>query len=100
MSLRPVDIITVQQMNEVSNVKNGEISKPMAQQFNIAAQVEKRVENNSEQVIRRSDTENRNRKFDAKDKSDNEYDGQRSKNKKDGKVTLKEKNNSGFDVKV
>lgn len=100
MGVRPVDIITVQQMHEVTQVKNSEIAKPMAQQYNIAAHVEKKIENNAEQVVSKSDVENRNRKFDAKDKSDNEYQKKKSKQEKDGKVTIKGKSDSGFDVKV
>lgn len=101
MSVRPVDLMMVQQMNEVSQIKHSETSKPMAQQVNISAQVQKEVDNKSEQVTQKSDVDNGNRKFDAKDKSDNEYHSQQSsRQKKDGKVTIKNKSEFNFDVKV
>ena len=36
MSVRPIDIVMVQQMNEVSQIKQAETAKPMAQQFNLS----------------------------------------------------------------
>lgn len=103
MSVRPVDLMMVQQMNEVSQIKHNETSKPMAQQVNISAQVQKETDNRAEQVTQKADVDNgsSNRKFDAKDKSDNEYQGQKSKRQKlDGKVTIKNKSEFNFDVKV
>jgi len=103
MSVRPIDLMMVQQMNEVSQIKHNETSKPMTQQVNISAEVQKEVDNKSEQVTQKADVDNgrNNRKFDAKDKSDNEYHGQQSsRQKKDGKVTIKNKSEFNFDVKV
>lgn len=102
MSVRPVDIVMVQQMNEVSQIKQAETAKPMAQQFNIAAEVQKESEHKSEQVTKKSDVDNQKKKFDAKDKSDNEYynDNHKNNKRKDGKVTIKGKDGFGFDVKV
>lgn len=101
MSVRPVDMMMVQQMNEVSQIKHGETSRPATQQFNISAQVQKETDNRAEQVTQKSDVDNGNRKFDAKDKSDNEYHGQQSdRRKQDGKVTIKNKGEFNFDVKV
>lgn len=101
MSVRPVDIMMVQQINEVSQIKQNETSRPVTQQFNISQQVQKEVENKSEQVTQKSDLDNRERKFDAKEKSDNEYQKSKdNKKNKDGKVTIKNKNDSNFDMKV
>lgn len=101
MSVRPVDIMMVQQMNEVSQIKHNETAKPAMQQFNISQQVQKDVENRAEQVTQKSDIDNREKKFDAKEKSDNEYQKkQNNKKNKDGKVTLKNKSDSNFDMKV
>ncbi len=101
MSVRPVDLMMVQQMNEVSQIKHNETSRPVAQQFNISAQVQKDTDNRAEQVTQKADVDNGNRKFDAKDKSDNEYHGQqKGKQKQDGKVTIKNKSEFNFDIKV
>lgn len=101
MSVRPIDLMMVQQMNEVSQIKHNETSRPAAQQFNISAQVQKNTDNRSEQVTQKEDVDNGKRKFDAKDKSDNEYQEQkRNRQKQDGKVTIKNKSEFNFDVKV
>lgn len=101
MSVRPVDLMMVQQMNEVSQIKHNETSRPVTQQFNISAQVQKDTDNKAEQVTQKDDVDNGNRKFDAKDKSDNEYHGQKKDNQKqDGKVTIKNKREFNFDIKV
>ena len=97
MSIRPIDMLTLQQMNEVTQLKNSELSRPVAQQINIAVQTEKQIEHDAEQVVQKSDVDNRQRKFDAKEKSDNEY---HQNKKKDGTVKLKGKENKKFDVKV
>ena len=103
MSVRPVDMVMLQQINEVTNIKQNETAKPTIQQIDISANVEKKVETKAEQVTEKSDLDNKGRKFDAKDKSDNEYHGQQkkhSKNKPDGHVTLKNKTDFNFDIKV
>lgn len=102
MGIRPVDILAIQQMNEVAQIKNSETAKPMAQQFNISAHVEKEAENKSEQVTQKSDIDNDGKKYDAKDKSENEYQqqGQQQKKEKDGRVSVKGKKDLNFDVKI
>ena len=59
----------------------------------------------ADQVVHKDDTDNRQKKFDAKDKSDNEYQsGHKKKREKpsDGKVIIKgqEYRNIDFDVKI
>lgn len=105
MSVRPVDLGIIQQMNEVAQIKNSETAKPMAQQFNISAHVEKETENRSEQVNQKSDVDNNGKKYDAKEKSENEYQRQQKKKEneqkeKDGRVFLKGKDKQNFDVKI
>ncbi len=109
MSIRPVDVVMMQQMNEVSNIKHNEMTKPAVQQFDITAQLEKKVEIQAEQVTEKADADNRKKKFDAKDKSDNEYEGKRKKRthaeedidlQEDGHVTLKSMSSSLFDIKI
>ena len=68
-------------------------------------QSQKEAEIKAEQVVHKDDTDNRQKKFDAKDKSDNEYQsGHKKKREKtsDGKVIIKgqEYRNIDFDVKI
>lgn len=103
MSVRPVDIMTMQQINQVSNIKQNEMTRPMVEQGNIATVIEKQTEAQNEQVVKKTDVENRNKKYDARDKSENEYHGNNHKSEKkneDGKVIIKSKKISNFDIKV
>ncbi len=107
MIVKPIDLAMIQQMNEVSQIKQQQLSKPVVQQQNIAVQVEKNAEVKSEQVKRKDDPENNNseKKFDAKEKSNNEYTRNGSYKKKrktesEGKVVVKNKDFVDFDVKI
>ena len=48
MSVRPIDIMMVPQMNEVSHIKQSENMRPATEQMNIVSNVDKKVENKSE----------------------------------------------------
>ena len=104
MSVRPIDFAMLQRMNEVSQIKQNEISKPMIDQINIKSQFTKETNAKSEEVVKKEDLENRQKKFDAKEKGSNHYFGSNpSKNsdKKDeseGRVFVK--GQKGFDVKI
>ena len=105
MIVKPIDLAMVQQMNEVSNIKNNENQKPMVDQQNIMTQVQKEVANKAEQVVKKDNADKNESKFDAKDKSNNEYakDGKlvnRKKKRDDGKVFLKDQNVADFDIKI
>ena len=101
MGVRPVDLMMVPQMTEVSHIKQTENMRPMAEQMNITAQVDKQAGNKSEQVSKKDDVENDPGKFDAKEKSENEYQGRsRKRTYKEGKVFVKKSADGGFDVKV
>ena len=98
MSVRPIDMLMVPQMNEVSHIKQSENSKPLVEQTNIFNQNQKEIEVKSEQV----NTKYKDQKYDAKEKSNNEYYGKKKKNKAgndDGSVVVKKKN-MNFDMKV
>lgn len=104
MIVKPIDLAMVQRMNDVSVIKQQENAKPMVDQQIISTQVEKEVNAKTEQVTKKENADNSDRKFDAKDKSDNEYYGKQSRrnsnqNESDGKVFIKNTNNS-FDVKI
>ena len=105
MSVRPIDIMMVPQMNEVSPIKQSENMRPATEQMNIVSNVDKKVENKSEQVTKKDDVENKGHKFDAKEKSSNEYErsgsGAYSKRSfKEGNVTVKQDEDVIFDIKV
>lgn len=104
MSIRPVEISVMQRMQEASQIKQNEISKPMTDQVNIQNQITKEVAAKSEQVVKKDDVKNESKHYDAKEKGDNEYYGDSSEKKRkddedeDCKVIVKNKHN--FDVKI
>ena len=105
MIVKPIDLAMVQQLNEVSHIKQNQDQRPAVEQQMISTQVEKTIEEKSEMVVRKEDIEKEQRKYDAKDKNDNEYDeaGHKQEKKKkisDGKVFLKGHNFSDFDIKI
>ena len=81
MIVRPMEFGMIQQQNTVSQVRHNEDVRPMVEHPN-----------------------NRQKKFDAKDKSDNEYQSghkeRKNQTSEDGKVFIKDLEDIDFDVKV
>lgn len=91
MAISPIDIISMQRMSDVSQVKQQEDTKPMTDQANFQNQLTKEIQQASEQVVKREDPDNDTGKYDAKEKGKNEY-------KRDGKVKIKKKDGSTEDL--
>lgn len=94
---------SVTRMQDVTQVKHNEDMKGMVDQTNFQNTFHKQIDNKLNQVHQSDNAENRQKKFDAKDKGDNEYSGDGGKKRKqekdaDGKVIAK--TFSGFDMKV
>ena len=105
MIVRPMEFGMIQQQNTVSQVRHNEDVRPMVEQQTTAVQLQKDIHTRAEQVNHKEDPNNRQKKFDAKDKSDNEYQPghKNDKNKKpDGKVIIKGQKyqNVDFDVRI
>lgn len=89
---------------DYTTIKQNEDNKPMLDQMNFGEQMSRQVERKAEEVNQADKSEYYNRKFDAKDKGDNEYRGDGGKKRKkqsreDGKVFLKG-STSHFDVSL
>ncbi len=80
---------------DLTTVKHNEDTKGLVDQTNFGQQMTKQVEKQTQRVNEKNRPENRQKKFDAKEKGSNEYhgDGGRSRKKAkkdpDGKVLLK-----------
>lgn len=103
--MKPIDFAVIQQMNEVSNIKQNQDHRPAVEQQNISTVVQKDIETKAEAVTSKDDVENQQQKYDAKEKSDNEYEqNKKQKNKKeiksDGVVFLKDHRATDFDIKI
>lgn len=106
MSIGPVTIHgVIQRADDVGALKHQEDMKPMVDQQNIQAQMKNEQMRNLQQVRHADDSQNHQKKYDAKEKGSNEYQGQQKKKKKsndkkkDGTVVLKTEN-SHFDMKI
>ena len=79
------------------------IQQPMTEQQTITQQVQKDINVHSQQVNKKDNADNETGKYDAKDKSNNEYSSEgdsRKKKKSDGKVFIKGQGSADFDVKI
>lgn len=80
---------------DFTTVKHNEDTKGLVDQSNFGQQMTRQVEKQAQRVNEREKTENRQKKFDAKEKGSNEYHGDGGRNRKkqsrepDGKVLLK-----------
>ena len=106
MIVKPVLLqATVQSSQNVTSLKHGENVKPAVEQANITVSNQKEVQQKSENVIKKDDVDNRQEKFDAKEKSKNEYYSVKVKKKKVQKSEQEKdqvilKSSGMFDVKI
>ena len=104
MSIRPVEFSgVVQRSQDVSTVKQQEDNKSMLQQQNVQTQFSKETAHHMRQVTHANDSDNAQKKFDAREKGSNEYEDRRNRKKKkkkknSGKVSVK--TTGGFDMKI
>lgn len=106
MAISPVEQLgSIGRTQDFSILKQQEDMKEAGTQTMIQTQVEKNTENKLSQVRDADHSEMTNKKFDAKDKGDNQYFGDGGKDRKkqkgngpDGRVVLK--GNSSFDMKI
>lgn len=107
MSIRPVDLNgTIQRTQDIGNMKQNEDNKPVVQQHNIEIRQQKQEDHLTHQVQQSQGKENEGYRYDAKEKGNNSYEGNKKKKKEQkkesqnsGKVVLKGKSSS-FDVKI
>ena len=103
MIVRPVDFAVVQQMNEVYEFIDFRNQTHVVEQQTITTQVQKETDTKAEQVQHKENADNHQKKYDAKDKSQNEYpDGhhQGKKGSKDGKFFIKGQEIVDIDIKI
>lgn len=103
MVVKPIEFAMIQQQNTVSQMQHDAETRPVAQQQMMSEQTQKNVDRTAEQVNKKDDANNSSGKFDAKDKSSNEYhsekDSSKNKNRSDGRVFIKGQG-SDFDLKI
>jgi len=104
MALGPVELNgVISRTQDYSTIKQNEDNKGVVNQQNFQQQFEKTLDIRHTQVIQGDDIRKEDRKFDAREKGDNEYvrsGGKRKKKeeKQDGKVIVK--GQRSFDIKI
>lgn len=101
MAVNPISLVTITRAQDVSVIKHNEDNKAAVAQMNIGQQEDKALKLRSQQVVKKEDTKWSQRKFDAKEKGNNSYNGD------GGKGRLNQQNRKsdnkfqqGFDVKI
>ena len=104
MSLGIVEINSAMTgINDFHNIRHNEEAKAGVDQVNFQNQFDREMENKRTDVNQSEDANNRQKRFDSRDKGSNEYSGDGGRNRKkkeenpDGKVVPKY---SGFDMKI
>lgn len=104
MAINPIDLNhAMTRTQDYTTMKHNEDMKGVVDQSNFHINMKKEVESKFTQVRKKDEAEYNQRKFDAKEKGDNEYYGNGEKKKKDSgkmqdKVTIKSVHH--FDVTI
>lgn len=94
----------ISRAQDFTTIKHNEDTRSSVEQANVSTQFAKVVEEHVKKVNQGEQPEYQNRKFDAKDKGSNEYNGDGGQNRKkekkeaDGKVLIKGVGN--FDISL
>lgn len=104
MAVGPVTLSgVIQRTQDIGVIKQQEDSKPFVEQQNIQAHLKTQEQRQMKQVNHAEDARQQEKRYDAKEKGSNEYEGQQQKKKKkapkEGAVVLKQESGH-FDIKI
>ena len=91
---------SVTRMQDVTQVKHNEDMKGVVDQTNFQNAFHKQIDHKLNQVHQSDNAENRQKKFDAKDKGDNEYSGDGGKRRKSDKNLLSDRKYGTFEKPI
>jgi uncharacterized protein YwqG len=105
MPIKPIDIITMPpKSQEVSVYKQHEVQKPMNEQMHLNNQFNNEIRHNGQQATKTIKSENREYRYDAKEKGNNSYNGSGyhgQKKKKEEEAASKDHFHTGsIDIKI
>lgn len=103
MPITPVDMLTlIPRTNEVSNIKHVEMQRPTEEQMQMNTVFQQQVKNNRQKTIETQKGENKEYRYDAKEKGNGQqYSGKSKKGKnEDSKESNKFSQSSSFDIKI
>ncbi len=106
MTIRPLEMNgVIQRTQDIGTLKQQEDTKPLVDQQNIQGTVVREEKRLASQVTETEQKEQREFRYDAKEKGGSEYQGEQKKRKKkeavseDGKV-IRKGSTAGFDMKI
>ena len=102
MALGAIEFTTISRAQEYTAIKQNEDNKGFVDQANISQYVQKEQKHRTNQVNSQDETNWHTRQFDAKEKGDNEYEGNgvRKRQKKETHEQVVVKTHKGFDMKI
>ena len=101
MAINPINIVTMARTQDFTQIKHNEDNRAAMTQISTTQQENKEQRLRAGQVLQKDEINWHQKKFDAKEKGDNEYSGDGGK-KRQGKQEDKvlKKGQQGFDVKI
>ena len=101
MAFGSIEFTTISRAQDYSIIKHNEDNKGFVDQTNFSDQVQKTTEQRIREVHSSDDTEWHQQNPDAKEKGNNEYQGDGGKRRKQGaQARMVVRNQGGFDMKV
>jgi len=102
MSFGAIELTTISRAQDYSPIKQNQDNKPYMDQNNIGQHIQKDIQQRAKEVRSGDNAEWQNRKFDAKDKGSNEYqgDGGQRKPRENPQEQVIVKGHRGFDIKI
>lgn len=105
MSIKPIVMSgAISRVQDMSTIKQNEDNKGLVDQKNFQTQFSKEIDHHVKQVNTTDKSENKEYRYDAKEKGNgNFYDGQKKKReqeKKEEKDKVRVKNQGGFDIRI
>lgn len=102
MAMGSINIVTMTRSQDFTTIKQNEDNRAAMTQMALGHKEDKEIRQRSQQVVQKEETQWHQRKFDAREKGDNQYAGDggryRGESKQADQVVVKRQ--QGFDVKI
>lgn len=101
MAINPINIATMARTQDFSTIKHNEDNRAAMTQIVMNTQEDKDARMRSGQVVKKEEAGWHQKKFDAREKGDNQYSGDGGKKRREETVSkVLKKERQGFDIKV
>lgn len=105
MPIRPIELNgVISRVQDIGTMKQNEDNKPLVDQSRFQTHFNKEVEHHQKKVRDADNSDNYQKKYDAKEKGNGTYYAKQDKKKKnkkqDEKISKKKMENNGFDISI